>query len=525
MITIKQMQLLEMNSEFFGVSKLKLMQNAGYACAKEIKKVMLKKKIKKEGVLVIAGQGNNGGDGMVIAKELGCNIFFVGKKDKLKKEALVNYKKLNKKQFLKSNQFDNALSDAKIIIDALLGTGIKGKIKNPYDSVIRKVNIINAYKISIDVPSGFNVNDGKGSLFIIPNLLLELHDNKLGKHLIQLKNKKNKVQTKVIDIGIPEKAILGVGLGEVNLFFENRNKTAHKGDHGKVLLIAGSEEYPGAAVLTGKAALNASKSMALHENITGKSVAALRSGVDLVTIAAPSNVGWIIHKYLPDLIIKKFPGNYLTTKNVNEIVKIAKNNDVVVFGPGFGRKSDSFIKGFIKEISKLKNKSPFLVLDADALKAITKKELKLLKNAILTPHLKEFELLFGEKLVNNLDKKIKVITKYSKKYPHLILLVKGNPDIIALNGTIKLNYTGGPSMTVGGTGDVLAGLCAGIAAQSVVKKVKTSKEMNHHLFNSACIAAFVNGLAGDQVYKVLGNGLIASDLLKEIALVIKKYSN
>jgi len=491
------MQTLEENSEFFGVSKLKLMQNAGKNSAKAIKKIMIKKRAREKEVLVIAGQGNNGGDGFVIASCLNCNVYFVGDKKKLKKEALVNYKKLKKSKFIDAKDLNSCLSNAKIVVDALLGTGIKGKVKENYARVIRKVNKANVYKISIDIPSGLDANKGKGSLHIKPNLLLELHDNKFGlKHLKKFGSKK--LVKKVIDINIPEKAINGVGPGELKLIIKQRKPNSHKGNYGKILIIAGSEEYAGAPVLVAKA------------------LVALRTGTDLVTIAAPSNVGWIIHKYLPDLIVKKFPCKFLGKEHVKDVLKLVKNNDVIVFGPGFGRNSDEFVNGIIDKLVKMKKP---MVLDADALKAIDKNNLRKLKNTILTPHSKEFELMFGKKLPKKLNEKIKTVKMFAKNN---VILLKGNPDIIAYKNQIKLNYTGNPAMTVGGTGDVLAGLCAGFLAQS---KYVDGNTIKYDVFNSACSAAFVDGLAGDKVEKVVGNGLIASDLFKEIPKVIVKYTN
>lgn len=273
---------------------------------------------------------------------------------------------------------------------------------------------------------------------------------------------------------------------ELRLVIQERKPTAHKGDFGRLLIVAGSEDYPGASILAAKAAVN--------------SIAALRTGVDVVTVAAPSNVGWLMHQYLPDIIIKKYPCRYFTESYADEIIKLAKGMDAVLIGPGLGRNSDNFVKKIVK--SKIKN----LVMDADALKAVKINEVK---GAILTPHAKEFEYLTG-KLPKGLKEKIKVVKRYARDN---VILLKGNPDIIAFKNKVKLNYTGNPGMTVGGTGDVLTGLCAGFLAQSKDR------------FNSACAAAFINGMAGDIVEEELGNGLIASDLLKEIARIIKNYLN
>lgn len=514
MISTKEMKLIEENSEYFGVSKLELMENAGKNCADYIKAHFPGKS-----VLVVAGQGNNGGDGFVIARHLNCKIYFLGEESKLKHEAQVTFRKLNKSQFV------NDVIETHIIVDCIFGTGFslsgglsvnvgKQSIPEPYFSVIKKINKIKAYRISIDVPSGLDADTGKGDVFVKANLVLTLHDIKQG-----LNKSKSKFNTKIIPIGIPERAITCVGSGDIKAVIHDRKPEAHKCDFGRVLFIASSEEYAGASVLVTKAVVN--------------SLVALRAGTDLVTVAAPEKVGWLIHKYLPDLIVKKFHCSFFEEQHADEILKIALNHDVVVIGPGLGRQSDNFVKKFIKLAMKLKARGQFpnLIIDADALKAI---KINDVKGAILTPHTIEFELLTGKKLPAELDKKIEVVRKCANNN---IIILKGNPDIIAYKNKVKLNYTGNPAMTVGGTGDVLAGLCAGLLAQS--KQVEDAKgkqlikgrqivigkqvSYDYDQFGSACAAAFVNGMAGDNVAEVVGYGLISSDLLMEVARVIKKY--
>ena len=509
MISTKEMKILEENSEYFGVSKLDLMENAGKNCADYIKTHFPGKS-----VLVVAGQGNNGGDGFVIARHLNCKIYFLGEESKLKHEAQVNFRKINKSQFV------NDVIETHIIVDCIFGAGFsligglfvnvgKQGIPEPYFSVIKKINKIKAYRISIDIPSGLDADTGKwigkADGFVKANLVLTLHDIKQG-----LNKSKTKFNTKIIPVGIPEKAITCVGPGDIKAVIHERKPEAHKGDFGRVLLIASSEEYAGASVLVTRAVVN--------------SLVALRAGTDLVTVAAPEKVGWLIHKYLPDIIVKKFHCSFFEEQHADEILKIALNHNVVVIGPGLGRQSDNFVKKFVKLAMKHKayadkkhSAFPNLVIDADALKAI---KINDVKGAILTPHSTEFELLTGKKLPAELDKKIEVVRKCANNN---IIILKGNPDIIAYKNKVKLNYTGNPAMTVGGTGDVLAGLCAGLIAQSKHFEDDKSKQIAYDQLGSAYAAAFVNGMAGDNIAEVVGYGLIASDLLMEVARVIKKY--
>jgi NAD(P)H-hydrate epimerase len=251
---------------------------------------------------------------------------------------------------------------------------------------------------------------------------------------------------------------------------------AHKGDFGKVLLIGGSQDYVGAVALAG--------------------LATLRSGVDLVTIAAPTKVAWAINAMAPDIITKKFDCLYFDKKHVNSVVKFAKDFDAVLIGNGIGRKSHGFC---VEVIKKLSDKNIPLVIDADAIKAISLKDAK---NAILTPHKREFQMLLENTHIRKLQ-----LNKYIGTN---IIILKGNVDVIYAKGKLKYNKTGNPAMTVGGTGDILAGLSVGFYAQT------------KDPWGSAVAAAYINGLCGDVIKGEVGRaGLVASDMLKKIAIVVE----
>ncbi len=250
--------------------------------------------------------------------------------------------------------------------------------------------------------------------------------------------------------------------------FKKRAKQSHKGDFGRVLIIGGSKDYVGAVTLAG--------------------LACFATGVDLITIAAPEKVAWAINCKELDFITKKFDGDYFQLKYANKIIKLAKDFDAVLIGPGLGLKSKKFAKKIVKNIKKPK------VVDADAIKAITPKDVK---NTILTPHEKEFEI-FYRKLPKNIKEKTTLIKKIVNDN---VILLKGNTDIIVSKDKIKYNKTGNPGMTVAGTGDVLAGLCTGILAQT--KK----------LFESAYYAAYINGKIGDYLFRKKGYSFKASDFI------------
>lgn len=267
-----------------------------------------------------------------------------------------------------------------------------------------------------------------------------------------------------------------------------RKKTSHKGENGHAFIIGGSEQYVGAIVLAG--------------------IAALRAGCDLATIAAPEKVAWAVHRYSPDVITTKIKGvNIYTVKNAKELVKQADRYNAVLIGPGLTRKADKFAHYFIK-------KSPLLkVIDADPLKSLSFKDFS---NAIVTPHETELKLMLinsgKEFLLPKLDesnaKEKAEILQGNLRYflqNNNVLVVKGATDIIISRNKIAFNRTGNQGMTKGGTGDVLAGLAVGFLAKS------------QDLFKSAVAAAFINGFVGDQLLKrKKGYAFIASDILDDL---------
>lgn len=261
-----------------------------------------------------------------------------------------------------------------------------------------------------------------------------------------------------------------------------RRQDSHKGDNGRVLVVAGSIDYIGAAYLAG--------------------MAAFRSGVDAVVIAAPEKVAWAINCLSPDFITKKFRGNFFTAAAIKEVVEMSKKFDVTLIGNGLGKNIQTL--KFAAEVCKKINGNK--VIDADAISASRVQDVQ---NAIFTPHHAEYELL-----LRNSDCTEKGVKKIIGSN---VLLVKGyaaakkeHVDAIISKNRVAYNKTGNAGMTVGGTGDVLAGLAAGILAQE------------KNLFKSAAAASYVNGRAGDLLLKKYGYGFTASDLLQGLPVVLKK---
>ncbi len=265
-----------------------------------------------------------------------------------------------------------------------------------------------------------------------------------------------------------------------------RPPEAHKGDFGRVLAIGGSEVFSGAPTLV--------------------SLAALRTGVDVVYLAAPAKTALAISSMSPDLITVKLDGNHLKPSNMDELKSYIAIVDSVVLGPGLGLHPDT--KEFVKLcIAAVEDSGKPLLLDADGLKAFAEFKRPFKVPAVLTPHAGEYTILTGQKLPDRLEERVAMVQKTAADL-NAVVLVKGQVDLICSKRRFKLNFTGNPGMTVGGTGDVLSGVVGALLAQKA------------DAFEAAVAGAFVNGAAGDFVTSEVGYHMVATDLLDWIPHVL-----
>ena len=490
LITSRQMRALEENAEYFGVSLLQLMENAGGSIAQEI----VSRFANDRKVVIFCGLGGNGGDGFVAARHLlaagfKVDVVLVGKHRDINHESsLKNWEALESLQSeisLLEVSDSSALPkvEADLVIDALLGTGTKGKLKPPISQAVELINSIKAYKIAVDVPTGIDADTGEVlGVAVKANLTITFHKGKAG-----LKEaKKNVGELVVKEIGLPSEMEQFTGPGDVFLATKPRTATAHKGDFGRLLVIGGNEVYSGAPTLV--------------------SLGALRTGVDLVYLAAPSKVAYAISSMSPDLITVKLEGDNLSSSNIEALKPYLSLVDAVVMGPGLGLKSETadFVKRLVDAVEKAGKP---LLLDADGLKAFAKFKRPLKVPLVLTPHLGEYTILTGETLPENYKEKAASIQKNAKKL-NAVILVKGKVDVICDSQRVKFNFTGNPGMTVGGTGDVLSGIVGGLMAQKVDP------------FEAAVAGAFVNGAAGDFVASEIGFHMVATDIVDWIPKVL-----
>jgi NAD(P)H-hydrate epimerase len=328
----------------------------------------------------------------------------------------------------------------------------------------------------VDVPSGFDPDGGKFEKAVQSDMTLTFHKMKTG--MTKKGAGKFTGEVRVIDIGVPHEAELFVGPGDIQPFL-TRPASSHKGDAGRVLVIGGGA-YSGAPALA--------------------ALAALRAGTDIVTVAAPKSVSDIIASFSPNLIVRALSGDRLVGKDIPLISELIKKHDVVVIGMGLG--TDDATLEAVRKIIPLCGKA---VIDADAL--IPDVLHAGHREIIVTPHAVEMRRLSGVDVPEYEKKKLAFVRDFAKNND-LTVLLKGRMDIISDGTQVRANRTGNSGMTVGGTGDVLAGIAGALFAK-------------HDAFSAACAAAFINGAAGDLAFAEFGYGLLATDVIDRIPEVMK----
>jgi len=265
-----------------------------------------------------------------------------------------------------------------------------------------------------------------------------------------------------------------------------RRKDAHKRMNGTVCVVGGSRLYHGAPYLCASGAL--------------------RSGVDLVFIAVPASIATPIRSLSPDFIVVPLPDSKLTRGNVSKLLSWVSEVDTFAVGPGLGPQNPALVA---QALNRMKGEGRSLVVDADALRP---QVLPSVKNtaAVVTPHAREFERLFGERLPADLQGRISTVSNQAKKWG-LTVLLKGPTDVISDGERVATNDVHSPAMTVGGTGDVLTGVTAGLLAKKVPP------------FDAACAAAYINGAAGMEAVGQFGMHITATDVANRIASVLKEF--
>jgi NAD(P)H-hydrate epimerase len=517
--------------EDFGLPSIVLMENA----SKGIYDTLLERMgdLSLFNILVICGRGNNGGDGIALARHLhnagiSVKVALLCRKRDLRndpkiqlKVALssgVNIEEIHEKRDLKKLKGDLEVSD--LVVDGIFGTGFvaspirksrKGKIPDEAGSTgtmeipYRAIDLINQSEVpvlSIDLPSGLNGENGlvEGPC-VQAALTATLGLPKPG--LLFSPGREHSGKIEVIDIGIPEQAIdqeeihlSMIEKYEMSELLPQRFADSHKGTYGMLLCISGSVGMTGAATLT--------------------ALSALRSGCGLVTLGIPESLNDIVEEKVTEVITKPLPETDERTfalEALEDILSLLKNADVLAIGPGLSTHQET--RALLRRV--IERVTIPTVIDADGLNNLSFDSTPLKNpkgNFILTPHPGELSRLIDLPVEDIKKNRIEVARTSSRDF-RAVLVLKDSPTLIAdPSGEVFINPTGNSGLATGGSGDVLTGMIAGFLAQG-----STS-------LNAARLGAYLHGLAGDiAMEEKTEYGLIASDILETIPKAIKAITN
>jgi len=494
--------------EQFGIPGVVLMEKAGMEVVSMIKDYV--KELTNIPILVVCGKGNNGGDGFVVSRLLfqeGADVavLILGKEKEIKGDALVNFKIIKKMGIqyteidkINKNKLKNLFNSAEIIVDAIFGTGFKGESKGIYKKIIEMINSVDKLVFSVDVPSGVDADTGQVmGEGVFADATCTMGMIKSGMLLYPARYYTGKLY--IGNIGIPMDNILD----ELNIkteLIDNdfvakilplRFPYSHKGNYGKVFVIAGSRGMTGASVLSSRAAL--------------------RAGAGLVYVGVPDSLLDIFETKLTEVIKVPLKGinGVLALEAWKGISEFAKNKDVVLIGPGLSR-SGELRKLEKKLLPKFEKKH--LVIDADGINNMDISLLEYSKgNWVLTPHPGEFSRLSGFSIEEIESNRIEIARNFAIEHS-IILVLKGVPTVVASpDGAAYINSTGNSGLASGGSGDVLSGLIAGFISQGASP------------LEAAISGTYIHGLSADiAIEETTEYSLIAGDLLNYIGKAIKK---
>jgi hydroxyethylthiazole kinase-like uncharacterized protein yjeF len=495
------------------VPSVLLMENAGREVAEAAAA-----ELRRSGgtrVAIVCGVGNNGGDGFVAARHLvgagfAVRVILVGRPSKLQRDPLVNFTIL--KRLAAEPGTGKRLeivadpggrrpgrgTPPDLVIDALFGTGFHGKLGGPQLRAVEWINRLDSVKVSVDVPSGLDADNGRvGGACVRADVTVTMGFLKIG--LLTGMGPAISGRVVIAGLGVPLRVRPGRGgttfrvTGpDARAALPSRPFNAHKHSVGKVLVLAGSVGYTGAAALC--------------------AASAMRAGAGAVILATPETVFPILARKLNEVMVKPVAASgtgAFCEQSIEAIGRDLEWADVVIAGPGIGTGPD--VGRFIKKL--LNRRGVRFLLDADLLSHLAADppaaDTLGRNSCILTPHTGEFSRLTGLTAAEIEGDRVEAARAYSKKN-RLTLVLKGAPTVTATpDGTVYINSTGNPGMASAGMGDVLAGLIGGIWAGGMLPGP------------AAWCGVFLHGLAGDGVASRLGErSLMAGDVLKQIPEVI-----
>ena len=513
-INSEMKRLDEMAIEDYEIHSAVLMENAGVCVAREILEMDDVKN-----VTLICGTGNNGGDGFVIARhlhnrEISVKIFVIGNMKDLGGDALNNLNILRKMELSIENikelnnvvRLEKAIKASDLTVDAVFGTGFDRPLETLHVNVFDLVNENSDYILSVDIPSGINGDDGFADQHAIrANKTITFTVPKCGNILYP--GCEFNGELLVRGIGIPVGLVENMKIKRniiteesVMAFFPWRKAFSHKGDYGRVNLIAGSIGMTGAAILACRSAL--------------------RSGIGLLKLYIPESLAMLITHSVPEAItipLQEVRKGVIGITHFERIIEESESADVVAIGPGCGNTAETseLVRRIIQELEKP------VVIDADGLNAIAR-NVNILNEKkstiVLTPHPGEMARMIGKTTEEITNRPVETAREYAQKWDVVIVLKGARTVVAAPNGDIYINTTGNSGMATAGSGDVLTGIIAGLIGQGLTP------------LQAARLGVYVHGRSGDSSAEYKGEyGLLAGDIvegliytMKEMALSYKK---
>ena len=505
----------------YGIPGLVLMENAGLSVVQSILEHFWERRSSGRKVLILAGPGNNGGDGLVVGRHLhnrgaGVEILLTAAPDSYGGDAAVNLKIVTAAG-IPHWVFDpdglerlaGALDRADLIVDALFGTGFRGMPEEPLASLIRMVNASGKPVLAVDLPSGMEADTGVvAGACIRADLTVTLALPKLGLYLDPGAGYTGKIV--VGDISFPpglandgdqaagQERFDLIDLPLVAGLIPSRKPTDHKGSYGHVLVVGGTPGYTGAIALAGSAAL--------------------RSGAGLVTAVVPASLYPVLAVKLTEAMTRpapESPGGGFSAGAYTALGDLLGRATALAVGPGLGQDPETAI--FLHDL--LGGTDLPTVIDADALNLIAL-DRSLLNEAlpaekrkrwVLTPHPGEMARLLGTSIKEVQADRVGIASKASRTWGATVVLKGAHTVVAGPDGRVLINLTGNPGLATGGTGDVLTGLIAGLLAQGLTP------------VQAAAAGVYAHGWAADRLAAARGMaGLIAGDLLEELPLVLKE---
>ncbi|MYL66063.1 NAD(P)H-hydrate dehydratase [Bacillus hwajinpoensis] len=486
--------------EEIGIAGAMLMENAG----KSLFEAMKSKLHKNVRMALLIGTGNNGGDGFVLGRYLkehgyDVDLWLIPPHSKVKGDAkthLAIFQNLTYtwKPYEDGKEFVESLPEYGVIIDCLLGLGLSGAVRQPYDDVIRQVNQTRATVLSVDLPSGIQANGGYKEECgpIRADFTYTIQCPKLGAFLYP--DAEFYGELEIVDIGLPQAAFSSCDRAlwqksDVHRTLSDRSASSHKGSHGKGLVIGGSRGMVGAPIMTAKAAY--------------------RSGAGLIQVSVPEEILSMTAGAVVETIFQGYPSRNGFFSG--EVPEDLAPFDGIAVGPGLGRQP-----GCKKIVEKMLATDSLLILDADALYHLAelKERLKAREApTVLTPHPGEMARLTGLSIKEVQRKRFDISRAFAKEFG-VYLVLKGPYTIVtAPDGSQYVNTTGNPALAKGGSGDVLTGM--------ILAFVMHSASLQEGISN----AVYLHGQSADTLVQTAHSTLdvLATDVIATIPTVLHSF--